>query len=137
MRQRRVRVPRGLALVSGQLLRLLALLFLPAAVGVYFLRDLSAGDWLALLAACVLGTLLSLVLCACDCTVIDQSAFAGTEADIRAFCAAVRPVVLLSNAPLEWAPTDLVRVVEKPTLGEPLSQAVRQALRQRGDPSVP
>jgi len=72
-----------------------------------------------------------------DCTVIDQSAFAGTEADIRAFCAAVKPVVLLSNAPLEWAPTDLVRVVEKPTLGEPLSQAVRQALRQRGDPSVP
>lgn len=57
-------VPRGLVLVSGQLLRLLALLFLPAAVGVYFLRDLSAGDWLALLAACVLGTLLSLVLCA-------------------------------------------------------------------------
>lgn len=57
-------VPRGLAQVSSQLLRLLALLFLPAAVGVFFLRDLDAGDWLALLAATVFGTLLSFTLCA-------------------------------------------------------------------------
>ncbi len=57
-------VPRGLARVSEQLLRLLALLFLPAAVGVFYLRDLSAVDWLGLLAATVFGTLLSLVLCA-------------------------------------------------------------------------
>lgn len=57
-------VPRGLALVSSQLLRLLALLFLPAAVGVFFLRDLDAGDWLALLAATTIGTLLSFTLCA-------------------------------------------------------------------------
>ncbi|SHF27593.1 LrgA family protein [Microbulbifer donghaiensis] len=57
-------VPRGLARVSEQLLRLLALLFLPAAVGVFYLRDLSLQDWLALLAATVVGTLLSLTLCA-------------------------------------------------------------------------
>ncbi|SEA15676.1 CidA/LrgA family protein [Microbulbifer marinus] len=58
------RVPRGLAQVSEQLLRLLALLFLPAAVGVFYLRDLSAQDWLGLLAATVVGTLVSLTLCA-------------------------------------------------------------------------
>ncbi|WP_323846248.1 CidA/LrgA family protein [Microbulbifer magnicolonia] len=57
-------VPRGLAKVSEQLLRLLALLFLPAAVGVFYLRDLSLQDWLGLLAATVFGTLLSLTLCA-------------------------------------------------------------------------
>lgn len=57
-------VPRGLALVSSQLLRLLALLFLPAATGVYFLRHLDASDWLALLAATTIGTLLSFTLCA-------------------------------------------------------------------------
>ena len=57
-------VPRGIALVSDLLLRLLALLFLPAAVGFYFLRDLNTGDWLGLLAATILGTLLSLTLCA-------------------------------------------------------------------------
>ncbi|MCW8125503.1 CidA/LrgA family protein [Microbulbifer halophilus] len=57
-------VPRGLALVSSQLLRLLALLFLPAATGVFFLRHLDATDWLAILAATTVGTLLSFTLCA-------------------------------------------------------------------------
>ncbi|WP_346838157.1 CidA/LrgA family protein [Microbulbifer sp. SAOS-129_SWC] len=57
-------IPRGVGMVSGQLLRLLALLFLPAAVGIYFVRDLSARDWLGLLAATTVGTLLSLTLCA-------------------------------------------------------------------------
>lgn len=57
-------VPRGVALVSEQLLRLLALLFLPAAVGLFYVRDLAPTDWLALLAATVAGTLLSLLLCA-------------------------------------------------------------------------
>ncbi|MFA0810447.1 CidA/LrgA family protein [Microbulbifer epialgicus] len=57
-------VPRGLAQVSGQLLFLLPLLFLPAAVGVFFLRNLTLSDWLALLAAIVVGTVISLVLCA-------------------------------------------------------------------------
>lgn len=58
------RVPRGLAVVSEQLLRILVLIFLPAAVGIYFLRDLSGGDWLALFTAMVLGTLITLTLTA-------------------------------------------------------------------------
>jgi holin-like protein len=58
------RVPRGLTQVSEQLLRYLALLFLPAAVGVFYLQDLSTHDWLALAAATIFGTLLSLILCA-------------------------------------------------------------------------
>ena len=57
-------VPRGLALVSGQLLRLLALLFLPAAAGIFFVRNLGGADWLALLAATTIGTLISFTLCA-------------------------------------------------------------------------
>ena len=57
-------VPRGLALVSEQLLRLLALLFLPAAAGIFFVRNLSDTDWLALLAATTIGTLISFTLCA-------------------------------------------------------------------------
>ncbi|WP_444923866.1 CidA/LrgA family protein [Microbulbifer sp. DLAB2-AF] len=56
-------VPRGLAKVSAQLLFLLPLLFLPAATGVFFLRDLSLSDWLGLLAAILFGTLISLTLC--------------------------------------------------------------------------
>lgn len=58
------RVPRGLAEVAEQILRLLVLIFLPATVGIYFLRDLSSGDWVALLAAMVIGTLISFTLTA-------------------------------------------------------------------------
>ncbi|MFV8780785.1 CidA/LrgA family protein [Microbulbifer sp. SA54] len=56
------KVPRGLALVSEQLLKLLVLIFLPAAVGIYFLRDLSPRDWFALFAAMTVGTLVTLTL---------------------------------------------------------------------------
>ncbi|WP_295802850.1 CidA/LrgA family protein [uncultured Microbulbifer sp.] len=58
------RVPRGLAEVAEQVLRLLVLIFLPATVGIYFLRDLSGGDWLALITAMVIGTLVSFTLTA-------------------------------------------------------------------------
>ncbi|WGL15501.1 CidA/LrgA family protein [Microbulbifer bruguierae] len=58
------RVPEGLAQVSEQILRLLVLIFLPASVGIYFLRDLAPGDWLALVAAMVLGTLICFALTA-------------------------------------------------------------------------
>ncbi|HEY8568482.1 CidA/LrgA family protein [Microbulbifer sp.] len=58
------RVPSGLAIVSEQILRLLVLIFLPASVGIYFVRDLSNGDWLALVAAMVIGTLISFALTA-------------------------------------------------------------------------
>ncbi|GAB2903951.1 CidA/LrgA family protein [Microbulbifer echini] len=57
-------VPRGLAKVSSQLLFLLPLLFLPAATGVFFLRNLTLPDWFALLAAITVGTLISITLCA-------------------------------------------------------------------------
>nr|WP_277987217.1 CidA/LrgA family protein [Microbulbifer salipaludis] len=55
-------VPRGLAEVAGQLLRFLVLILLPATVGIYFLRDLSGGDWVALVIAMVVGTLISFTL---------------------------------------------------------------------------
>lgn len=58
------RVPTGLAEVSEQILRLLVLIFLPASVGVYFVRDLSGGDWFALVAAVVLGTAISFAVTA-------------------------------------------------------------------------
>ncbi|MDP5210135.1 CidA/LrgA family protein [Microbulbifer sp. 2205BS26-8] len=58
------RVPRGLARISTQLLYLLPLLLLPAAVGVFFLRDLTISDWFALCTAIVFGTLISLTLSA-------------------------------------------------------------------------
>lgn len=58
------RVPSGLAQVSEQILRYLVLIFLPAAVGIYFLRDLSGHDWLALTVAMIIGTLISLALTA-------------------------------------------------------------------------
>ncbi|AQQ69156.1 hypothetical protein Mag101_17100 [Microbulbifer agarilyticus] len=58
------RVPYGLGMVAEQILRLLVLIFLPATVGIYFLRDLSGGDWFALIAAMVIGTLISLTLTA-------------------------------------------------------------------------
>lgn len=71
------------------------------------------------------------------CTVVDQAALAGTEASIRAFCAAAKPVVLLSNASLPLVPWDGVSVVEKPMLGESLSQAVRGALGRTPDAVPP
>ncbi|WP_217631428.1 CidA/LrgA family protein [Microbulbifer yueqingensis] len=57
-------VPRGLAEISGVLLRLLALLFLPAATGLFFLDSLAPADWVGLFAATVFGTLASIALCA-------------------------------------------------------------------------
>ncbi|WP_066960114.1 CidA/LrgA family protein [Microbulbifer sp. Q7] len=57
-------VPRGLAEVAGQMLRFLVLILLPATVGIYFLRDLSGVDWVALVVAMVVGTLISFTLTA-------------------------------------------------------------------------
>ncbi|WP_288132046.1 CidA/LrgA family protein [Microbulbifer sp.] len=58
------KVPNGLARVSELLLRFLVLIFLPASVGIYFLRDLSPRDWIVLMTAMVIGTLVSLTLTA-------------------------------------------------------------------------
>lgn len=71
------------------------------------------------------------------CTIVDQAALAGTEAAIRAFCAAAQPVVLLSNASVTCLPWDGVSVVEKPMLGESLSQAVQRALSHVTDTASP
>ncbi|WP_444929024.1 CidA/LrgA family protein [Microbulbifer sp. SSSA002] len=57
-------VPAGLSQVSSQLLYLLPLLLLPAAVGVFFFQGLSLSNWLALIAAIVIGTLVSMAICA-------------------------------------------------------------------------
>ncbi|MCO1332881.1 CidA/LrgA family protein [Microbulbifer sp. OS29] len=57
-------VPKGLAKISAQLLYLLPLLFLPAAVGIFFFRGLALSDWLALLTAIIAGTLISIAICA-------------------------------------------------------------------------
>lgn len=57
-------VPTGLAQVSEFLLRSLVLIFLPASVGIYFLRDLSPRDWVVLMTAMIIGTLISLTLTA-------------------------------------------------------------------------
>ncbi|WP_157954191.1 CidA/LrgA family protein [Microbulbifer sp. A4B17] len=57
-------VPTGLSRVSSQLLYLLPLLLLPAAVGVFFFQGLTLSDWLALIAAIFIGTLVSIAICA-------------------------------------------------------------------------
>lgn len=73
------RVPRGLAEVAEQILRLLVLIFLPATVGIYFLRDLSGGDWVALVTAMVIGTLISFALTALLLNRLIQRTVAGQK----------------------------------------------------------
>ncbi|WP_078083034.1 CidA/LrgA family protein [Microbulbifer mangrovi] len=58
------RIPRGLAEVAVQILRLLVLILLPATVGIYFLQQLSIRDWLTLAIAMLVGTLISFTLTA-------------------------------------------------------------------------
>ena len=57
-------MPRGLASVGSQLLRILVLILLPPSVGVFFLHDLPLSDWLIVTAAMLIGTLVSLALTA-------------------------------------------------------------------------
>lgn len=71
------------------------------------------------------------------CTIVDQAALAATESAARAFCAAAQPVVLLANSPVSWLPWEGVRVVEKPMLGESLSQAVQGAVNRVANTSSP
>lgn len=51
----------GLALASQSLISVLVLLITPGVVGVFFLGDQFAGQWLAIGLALVLGTLLSVL----------------------------------------------------------------------------
>ncbi|GMG86197.1 CidA/LrgA family protein [Biformimicrobium ophioploci] len=57
-------VPDSLNRTSDALLSVLALLFLPAAAGVFFLPEEIVRQWLPIAAAMVFGTLISLVISA-------------------------------------------------------------------------
>ncbi len=54
--------PTVIAAGSGFLLKYLALLFVPAGVGIMLLFDLLANEWLAMLVSMVLSTVISLVV---------------------------------------------------------------------------
>jgi holin-like protein len=56
--------PKALVTVSEGLTHYLALFFLPAAAGVFFLPEAISQQWLALLVAVVVGTIASIALCA-------------------------------------------------------------------------
>lgn len=49
--------------VSQKLIGMLSLLLLPGGVGIFFLGPQMQGQWLPILAAILLGTLLSMVIC--------------------------------------------------------------------------
>lgn len=55
------RVPSSLAAAAQPLIALLAMLIMPGVVGVFFMLDELAGEWLAILTALLLGTLLSVI----------------------------------------------------------------------------
>ncbi|WP_404472429.1 CidA/LrgA family protein [Vreelandella venusta] len=55
------RVPASLAAAAQPLIALLAMLIMPGVVGVFFMLDALAGEWLAVLTALLLGTLLSVM----------------------------------------------------------------------------
>jgi len=54
-------IPKPLLLAAPLLIRYLAIMFLPAAAGIFFLGDAIKSQWFAIIAAIVIGTLLSLV----------------------------------------------------------------------------
>ncbi|MFG6668782.1 CidA/LrgA family protein [Halomonas sp. HNIBRBA4712] len=53
------RVPAALAAAAQPLIALLAMLIMPGVVGVFFILDELAGQWLTILVALIAGTLLS------------------------------------------------------------------------------
>lgn len=55
------RVPTSIAAAAQPLIGLLAMLIMPGVVGVFFILDELAGQWLAILAALLVGTLLSVI----------------------------------------------------------------------------
>ena len=54
-------VPEAIAHTSRRLISLLGLMFLPAAAGLFFLGSQYNNQWLAIIAAVVVGSLLSLI----------------------------------------------------------------------------
>lgn len=65
--------PKALVTVSEGLTQYLALFFLPAAAGVFFLPEAISQQWLALLVAVVVGTIASIALCAIVLKLITRS----------------------------------------------------------------
>jgi putative effector of murein hydrolase LrgA (UPF0299 family) len=55
------RVPSSISAAAQPLIGLLAMLIMPGVVGVFFILDELAGQWLAILVALSFGTLLSVV----------------------------------------------------------------------------
>ncbi|MBP5982045.1 MAG: CidA/LrgA family protein [Halomonas sp.] len=55
------RVPSTIAAAAQPLIGLLAMLIMPGVVGVFFILDELAGQWLAILCALIIGTLLSVI----------------------------------------------------------------------------
>lgn len=68
-----------------------------------------------------------------DCTVLDHAAVAGPMAEVTSFCAAAKPVVLLSDKPIPWLSHWISGLVEKPMLGQALLIAIRNALGMPAD----
>lgn len=56
--------PKSLQVVSDALIKNLGVMFLPPAAGLYFLPPEVSRQWLALAGALILGTAISLTLCA-------------------------------------------------------------------------
>ncbi len=59
-----VSTPKSMQVVSETLIKNLGVMFLPPAAGLYFLPAEVTGQWPALLGALVIGTAISLTLCA-------------------------------------------------------------------------
>ncbi|WP_249978188.1 CidA/LrgA family protein [Vreelandella olivaria] len=55
------RVPTSIAAAAQPLIALLAMLIMPGVVGVFFILDEMAGQWVAIFTALLLGTLLSVI----------------------------------------------------------------------------
>lgn len=59
-----VPTPKSMRVVSESLIKNLGVMFLPPAAGLFFLPPEVTNQWVALLAALVIGTAISLALCA-------------------------------------------------------------------------
>lgn len=66
-----------------------------------------------------------------DCTILDHRAAAAPTDAVLSFCRRADPVVLLAGNPTPWLAARVFRVVQKPLLGEPLSNAIRDAIVSR------
>jgi holin-like protein len=65
-------LPKGLDDAAGGLLKYLALLFVPAGVGITLHFNLIAREWLPITASLILATLLTIVFCAWVMNMLDR-----------------------------------------------------------------